>query len=478
MERSDVGLIGLGVMGSGLCLNIESKGYTVAAYNREPEMAHAFFEGRAAGKQIVPAVTLKDLSMKIKRPRKIILMVSAGQAVDQVIEELVPFLEKGDILIDGGNSHFEDTSRRQQFLFQQGIEYVGCGISGGEAGALHGPALMPGGDSRAWPQIKPLMNSIAARAEGGTPCCSWIGPQGSGHFVKMVHNGIEYGDIQLICEAYAILRDLLGMSPPEMAELFFSWDRGPLQSYLISITAQILTVRDPDGDGYLVDQILDEAGQKGTGKWAVHAALEAGVALPLIAESVFARFLSCERKHQTAPVRRPPIKWSGNHREQLIQQLEGALYAAKIISYAQGFQLMKRQSDLARWELKLGEIALSWRSGCIIRSAFLSHISEAYRRNPQLGNLMEDHYFFTCLLQQSTALREVLCAAIKAGVPVPAFSSALAYYDAFYCERLPANLLQAQRDYFGAHTVRRTDQPAGQSYHYDWAALAAREGER
>lgn len=472
MEYMDIGLIGLGVMGASICLNVESKGYSVMAYNRHAEVAHAFLKNRGENKKIQIAETLPDLVAGLQRPRKILLMIAAGDAVDQIINEICPLLESGDILIDGGNSNYADTTRRRQALSQVGLHYVGMGVSGGESGALYGPALMPGGDKAAWSEIRPWLQAIAAKAEDGRPCCTWIGPDGAGHYVKMVHNGIEYGDMQLICEVYDILRNVAAMKPPELAEAFANWEKGPLKSYLISITADIFTVMDPEGDGYLVDHILDRAGQKGTGKWTAIAALNADVPLTLITESVYARDLSASRcrnfyipacdKHNSVVV------------GELLPKVEQALYTAKILSYAQGFQLMQVQSRKEEWNLNLGEIALIWRNGCIIRSAFLERVDEAYEKDPLLDNLMNDDYFKECLKTGIPALREVICMAVKAGVPVPALSSALAYYDAYHARQLPVNLLQAQRDYFGAHRVQRIDRAENETFHYNWEKLTRR----
>ena len=472
MEYMDIGLVGLGVMGASICLNIESRGYSVLAYNRHAEAAHAFLKNRGGNKRIRIAETLPALVAGVRRPRKILLMIAAGDPVHQIINEICPLLEPGDILIDGGNSNYEDTTRRRRTLSRAGIHYVGMGVSGGESGALHGPALMPGGDEAAWSEIRPWLEAIAAKAEDGRPCCAWIGPDGAGHYVKMVHNGIEYGDMQLICEVYDILRNVAAMAPPELAETFVNWEKGPLKSYLISITADIFTAMDPEGDGYLVDHILDRAGQKGTGKWTAIAALDAGVPLTLITESVYARDLSASRSgREYAPVRdRKHCVAAG----ELLPQIERALYAAKILSYAQGFQLMQVQSRKAEWNLDLGEIALIWREGCIIRSAFLEKVKETYEKDPLLDNLMNGDYFRECLETGIPALREVVCVAVKAGVPVPALSSALAYYDAYHAVRLPVNLLQAQRDYFGAHRVQRIDKAETETFHYDWEELRQR----
>lgn len=472
MEYMDIGLIGLGVMGSSLCLNIESKGYSVLAYNRRTEVAREFLKSRGEGKRIQIADTLAALVAGLQPPRKVLLMVTAGTAVDQVIDAISPLMEPGDILIDGGNSNYEHTARRQRSLSRIGIRYVGLGVSGGEMGALYGPALMPGGNPAAWPEIKPILEAVAAKAKDGVPCCAWIGPEGAGHYVKMVHNGIEYGDMQLICEIYDILRKAAALTPPELAKVFAAWECGLLQSYLISITADIFTVIDPEGDGYLIDRIVDRAGQKGTGKWAAIAALNADVPLTLITESVFARDLSTNRfRKEHSPFRNEKQKTVD---QKLLSQAESALYAAKILSYAQGFQLLQVQSRQANWKLDLSEIACVWREGCIIRSAFLEKVSEVYTQNPMLDNLMYSDYFEAQLENAIPALREIICMAVAAGVPVPALSSALAYYDGNCSAHLPVNLLQAQRDYFGAHQVQRTDRADPETYHYDWEALKRR----
>ena len=475
MEEKEIGLIGLGVMGASLCLNLASKGYSVLAYNRNQEKARKFMDSRAVGLPIARASTLQELVKGVRRPRKILLMVSAGSPVDAVMQELLPMMEPGDILIDGGNSFYQDTERRGETAGKHGILYVGLGVSGGETGALYGPSLMPGGDKDAWEALRPVLTAIAAKAEDGNPCCAWIGPQGAGHYVKMVHNGIEYGDMQLICEVYALMRDVLGMTPLEMADAFCRWNEGPLKSYLISITAEILTVPDPDGQGFLVDKILDVAGQKGTGKWAAEAALSAGVPLALITESVFARDLSARKEQRVAA----SVHWSrpsyqAPAAQQVLPMLERALYTAKIISYAQGFEMMRQQSASSGWQLNLGQIALVWRAGCIICSGFLERVKDAYQRDPQLSNLMEDPYFQKCLTQDIPALREIVCMAARAGVCAPALSSALAYYDGFHTARLPTNLLQAQRDYFGAHTVQRIDRDPSAYFHYRWEELSAK----
>ena len=483
-ELSDIGLVGLGVMGQSLALNMESKGFRVSVYNYIPEVTERFMEERGGGKNFFAAYSYADLVASLKIPRKVFLMVTAGSAVDQVIGSLLPLLEKGDVIIDGGNSHFPDTARRAALVEEKGLLYVGTGVSGGEEGALKGPSMMPGGSASAWTLVKPIFQSISAKAPDGTPCCDWIGPDGSGHFVKMVHNGIEYGDIQLICECYQIMRDGLGMSNSEMQAVFADWNKGELDSYLISITADILGKKDADGK-YVLDYILDTAGQKGTGKWTVASALDAGVALPLIGEAVFARCLSAvkeERVEASRALKGPEMRFldsgcaSARNDNNVISTkrsawrdlLHDALLAAKIISYAQGFALMRAVAQEHGWALDYGRIAGLWRGGCIIRSVFLDKIKAAFDRNPALENLMLDPYFAGVLASAQESLRNVVAASAQSGIPVPALSSALSYYDGYRCERLGTNLLQAQRDYFGAHTYERTDRPRGEFYHTKW----------
>ena len=467
--KSDIGLIGIGVMGENLTLNIENKGFSVTVYDISKEKVEKFIAGRALGKKIQGADSLQEFVQFLTRPRRIMMMVQAGKAVDDVIESLLPFLDKGDIVIDGGNSHFPDTTRRTRYLESKGYYFIGAGVSGGEEGALKGPSIMPGGSDKAWPDVKPIFQAIAAKVDNNTPCCDWIGKDGAGHFVKMVHNGIEYGDMELICEAYFLMKVLLKMVPDEMSEIFNQWNKGDLESYLIKITSDILKFKDEDGKP-LVDKILDKAGQKGTGKWAVISALDSGVPLTLISEAVFARMLSAikdERKRSSKMLNGPMIKYSGK-KEDLINELGKALYAAKIISYAQGYQLMKSASEEFGWNLNYGSIALMWRGGCIIRSAFLGKIKEAFDLNSELTNLLLSPFFKEKINDSQNSFRNVVSEAAKNGIPVPAFASALAYYDSYRSETLPANLLQAQRDYFGAHQYERIDKPEGKYFHTNW----------
>lgn len=469
MKQADIGLIGLAVMGENLVMNMESKGFTVAVYNRTVEKVKAFVEGRAQGRNILGAGTLPELVASLKKPRKIMMMVKAGPAVDALIEALLPLLEPGDILIDGGNSHFPDTIRRAAYVEGKGLLYVGCGVSGGEEGALKGPSMMPGGSEAAWPHIKPIFQAVCAKVEDGSPCCEWVGENGAGHFVKMVHNGIEYGDMQLICEAYQLLKDVAGLSAQELHQAFKAWNGTELNSYLIEITGDILAYKDTDGQP-IVDKILDTAGQKGTGKWTGVAALDEGVPLTLIAEAVFARCLSAMKEERAAAARafpKAPRSFSGDTAA-FIEKVRQALYAAKIISYAQGYSLMAAAAKTYGWNLNYGGIALMWRGGCIIRSAFLGRIKEAYDQNPGLSNLLLDPYFKQAVSACAPAWREVAATAIQTGVPAPAMTSALSYFDGYTSERLPANLLQAQRDYFGAHTYERLDAPRGQFFHTNW----------
>jgi 6-phosphogluconate dehydrogenase len=469
-QGADIGLIGLAVMGENLVLNMESHGFTVAVFNRTTSKVDAFVGGRAKGKKIVGTHTVQELVDALKRPRKIMVMVKAGPPVDDVINELVPLLEPGDILIDGGNSAFEDSTRRTRDLKAKGLLFIGTGVSGGEEGALKGPSIMPGGNPDAWPHLKPIFQSIAAKVADGTPCCDWVGPEGAGHYVKMVHNGIEYGDMQLICEAYHVLRELLGMEPDAIHDVFARWNKGPLDSYLIEITRDILAYKDPETGRPMIDLILDAAGQKGTGKWTVISASNLGVPLTLIAEAVFARCLSAQKDERVAAskVLKGPAPPSGIDRPAMVDAIEHALYASKIISYAQGFALMDAMARESRWEINKGAVALMWRGGCIIRSAFLGKIKEAFDRDPGLANLLLDPYFRGEIDRCQAGWRRACGAAIAGGIPLPAMTSALAYYDGYRSERLPANLLQAQRDYFGAHTYERVDQPRGKFFHTNW----------
>lgn len=469
MPKADLGLIGLAVMGENLAINMESKGFTVAVYNRTVERVREFVEGRAEGRNIVGAFSLEELVGSLKRPRKVMLMVKAGRPVDALIDQLLPLLEEGDIIIDGGNSHFPDTIRRTKYVEEKGLLYVGTGVSGGEEGALHGPSLMPGGSSAAWPQIKPIFQAIAAKVEDGSPCADWVGADGAGHFVKMVHNGIEYGDMQLICEAYHLMKELLGLSADDMHAVFKEWNAGELSSYLIEITADILAYKDEDGSP-LVESILDTAGQKGTGKWTASTALDEGVPLTLIGEAVFSRCLSAlkEERVNAAQLLQGPKPHFTRDKQAFVEDIRRALYASKIVSYAQGYALMQAAAKTYNWNLNYGGIALLWRGGCIIRSAFLGEIKRAFDSNPKLTNLLLDPFFRSQVEACQESWRRVCATALANGIPVPAFASALTYYDGYRNPRLPANLLQAQRDYFGAHTYERIDRPRGEFFHTDW----------
>ena len=475
MATVDIGLIGLAVMGENLALNLASHGFTVAVWNRTAEKVDRFLSGRAKGKSILGCRSLQELCTSLKKPRKVFLMVKAGQAVDVLLEQLMDLLEPGDLVIDGGNSHFPDTMRRTALVESRGLLYVGCGVSGGEEGALNGPSMMPGGSPAAWELVKPIFQSICAKAEDGSPCCEWVGENGAGHFVKMVHNGIEYGDMQLICEAYQLMRDGLGMHSEEMQEVFARWNKTELNSYLIGITADILGYKDEKGET-TVEYILDRAGQKGTGKWTAIAALEEGVPLTLIAEAVFARCLSAQKEDRvraSALYPRETPTFTGD-KSAFIEKIRKALYASKIISYAQGFQLMRSAAGTYGWNLNYGGIALMWRGGCIIRSAFLGKIREAFDKDPALDNLLTDDYFRSVIRELLPAWREVAAWALTVGIPAPAFTSALSWFDGYTTARLPANLLQAQRDYFGAHTYERIDTPRGEFYHTDWTGHGGR----
>jgi 6-phosphogluconate dehydrogenase len=468
-KLSDIGLIGLAVMGENLVLNMESKGFRVTVYNRTTQKVDDFLAGRAKGKNIAGAHSIEELVKSLARPRKVMIMVKAGQAVDDMINTLIPHLEPGDIIIDGGNTHFPDTNRRTAYVESKGLLYIGTGVSGGEEGALLGPSIMPGGSKAAWPVVKPIFQAIAAKVDDGSPCCDWVGENGAGHFVKMVHNGIEYGDMQLICEAYQIMRDVLHMSADEMHEIFKVWNEGDLDSYLIEITRDILAFKDEDGKP-LVDKILDTAGQKGTGKWTAISALDHGIALTLIGEAVFSRCLSAvksERVEASKVLHGPKIEFKGD-RQSFINDLKDALYASKIVSYAQGYSLMSAAAKEFSWKLNYGGIALMWRGGCIIRSAFLGKIKEAFDNNPGITNLLLDPFFKGKVEKAQQGWRNIVATAVINGIPVPAISSALGYFDGYRCEKLPANLLQAQRDYFGAHTYERLDKPRGEFYHTNW----------
>ena len=468
MNKADIGLIGLAVMGENLVMNMESKGFTVAVFNRTTQRVTDFIKGRAKGKNIIGTYSLEELVSTLAVPRKVMLMVKAGQPVDDFIDALLPLLGKGDIIIDGGNSHFPDTARRTKYLESKGLYYIGTGVSGGEEGALKGPSIMPGGSPAAWPYVKPILQGIAAQVDG-QPCCDWVGEDGAGHFVKMVHNGIEYGDMQLICEAYLLMRDLLHMSADDMAEVFSSWNEGELDSYLIEITADILKTKDEDGLP-LVDKILDTAGQKGTGKWTATAALDQGVPLTLIGEAVFARYLSADKDGRVNAARKlkgQSVQFTGD-KAQFIESIRRALYAAKIISYTQGYLLMASAAKEYGWNLNFGGIALMWRGGCIIRSVFLGKITDAFKKEPKLENLLFAPYFGQAVEEALPGWRSVCAEALRQGIPLPAMTSALSYYDGLRLERGSANLLQAQRDYFGAHTYERVDQKRGEFFHTNW----------
>ena len=469
MKKADIGMIGLAVMGENLVLNMASKGFSVAGYDIDGARVEAFREGRAKGKEIRLFRDLPAFVADLDRPRKVMMMIRAGDPVDSVINQLLPLLEAGDVIIDGGNSHFPDTTRRTRLVESHGLLYVGTGVSGGEEGALNGPSMMPGGSKAAWPLVKPIFQAISAEVEDGSKCCEWIGEDGAGHFVKMVHNGIEYGDIQLIGEAYQLLRDGLGMDADALSAVFRRWNATELDSYLIQITGDILAKKDADGSP-LVDKILDVAGQKGTGKWTVQAALDEGVPLTLIGEAVFSRCLSAMKEERLRassvyPKAQPVFKGS---KKAFVENVRKALYAAKIVSYAQGYTLMRSAAKTYGWNLNYGGIALMWRGGCIIRSVFLGKIKEAYERNPNLENLLLDPYFQGVVGTLVDSWRNVVAQACLNGIPVPALSSALAWFDGYTTASLPANLLQAQRDYFGAHTYERTDAPRGQFFHTNW----------
>ncbi|MBN2416935.1 decarboxylating NADP(+)-dependent phosphogluconate dehydrogenase [bacterium] len=469
MEKCDIGLIGLAVMGENLVLNMERNGFSAAVYNRTASRVDNFIGGRAGGKRIRGCYSIEELVSCLIRPRKVMMLVKAGRPVDDFIEMLIPHLEPGDIIIDGGNSHFPDTIRRTAYVEAKGLLYIGTGVSGGEEGALNGPSIMPGGSEKAWPEVKPIFQAIAAKVEDGTPCCEWVGAGGAGHFVKMVHNGIEYGDMQMITETYQLMKYGLALDNEAMHRVFARWNEGVLDSYLIEITRDILGYRDEKGR-YVLDLILDTAGQKGTGKWTAMEALNQGQPLTLIGEAVFARCLSALKEERTAASRElpgPAARFEGSA-DELVQDLEQALYAAKIISYAQGYQLMRAAAADYGWKLNYGGIALMWRGGCIIRSVFLGKIKEAFERNPALVNLLLDPFFKEEVKKAVPAWRRVVTAAVQLGIPVPAISAALAYYDGYRSERLPANLLQAQRDYFGAHTYERVDKPRGEFFHTNW----------
>jgi 6-phosphogluconate dehydrogenase len=467
--KADIGLIGLAVMGENLVLNMERNGYTVAVYNRTVEKVDRFINGRGKDKKFIGARSIEEFIASLERPRKVMMLVKAGKPVDDFIEMLLPHLEEGDIIIDGGNSHFPDSIRRTKYVESKGLLFIGTGVSGGEEGALLGPSIMPGGSVKAWPHVKEIFQAISAKVEDGTPCCDWVGADGAGHFVKMVHNGIEYGDMQLISEAYNLMKNLLGMTADEMHEVFREWNEGELDSYLIEITRDILGFRDEEGDP-LLEKILDTAGQKGTGKWTGIEALDLGIPLTLIGESVFARCLSAlkEERVEASKVLSGPVPSYGGDRAAFIADIKSALYASKIVSYAQGYTLMREAANEYGWELNYGGIALLWRGGCIIRSVFLGKIKEAFDQNPGLPNLLLDPFFKEKVEAAQEGWRKVVATALVNGIPVPAFTTALNYFDGYRAERLPANMLQAQRDYFGAHTYERVDKPRGEFFHTNW----------
>jgi 6-phosphogluconate dehydrogenase len=467
--KADIGLIGLAVMGQNLVLNMDDHGFTVAVYNRTTSKVDEFIKGNASGTNVIGTYSIEELVSALKRPRRLMLMIKAGKPVDATIESLIPHLEEGDILIDGGNSNYEDSIRRTTYLESKGFRFIGTGVSGGEEGARFGPSIMPGGSKDAWPFVKDIFQSIAAKVEDGTPCCDWVGSDGAGHFVKMVHNGIEYGDMQLISEAYHLLKSVLDLSHAEMHTVFSDWNSGVLDSYLIEITGEIMAVLDDDGSP-LLGKILDAAGQKGTGRWTAINALDLGIPLTLIGEAVLARSLSAlkDERVQAAKVLTGPEPHFEGDKTVFIDDIRQALYAAKIISYTQGYMLMRTAAQEYNWDLNYGSIALMWREGCIIRSVFLGKIEEAYDKNQGLTNLLLDPYFKNEVESAQAAWRRVVAKAVENGIPIPAMSSALAFYDGYRSERLPANLIQAQRDYFGAHTYERVDRPRGEFFHTNW----------
>jgi 6-phosphogluconate dehydrogenase len=472
----DIGLIGLAVMGQNLVLNMNDHGYKVCVFNRTTSKVDEFLAEEAKGTQVEGSHSVEELCSKLKTPRRVMIMVKAGDVVDKTIDSLLPYLEKGDIIIDGGNSLFTDSNRRTADLAAKGFHYIGTGVSGGEEGARFGPSIMPGGDPAAWPAVKPIFQAIAAKVEDGTPCCDWVGEGGAGHYVKMVHNGIEYGDMQLICEAYQLLKDGLGLTADDFEKVFTEWNKGDLDSFLIEISAIIFGKKDDDGQP-MVDKILDTAGQKGTGKWTAISALDMGMPVTLIGESVFARCLSAikdERVRASKLLEGPKAgKWTGDKAE-FIENVRRALFCSKLISYAQGYMLLREAAKENKWHLNMGGIALMWRGGCIIRSQFLGKIKEAYDKNPQLENLLMDEFFYGVLNNYQASWRKALISAIELGVPTPAFATALAFYDGYRTERLPANLLQAQRDFFGAHTYERVDKPRGEFFHTNWTGRGGR----
>ena len=472
----DIGLIGLAVMGQNLVLNMNDHGFKVAVFNRTVSKVDDFLANEAKGTQVVGAHSVEELTALLKRPRRVMLMVKAGASVDQTIEHVLPHLEAGDIVIDGGNSLFTDSNRRTRDLAAKGILFIGTGVSGGEEGARFGPSIMPGGNPAAWPHVKPIFQAIAAKVEDGTPCCDWVGEDGAGHYVKMVHNGIEYGDMQLICEAYDLLQRGLGLTPDELHEVFAEWNKGELDSYLIEISSHIFAKKDDDGQP-LVNKILDRAGQKGTGKWTVFSSLDLGQPVTLIGESVFARCLSALKEERVAAARiltGPAAKAVASDRAAFIEEVRRALYCSKIVSYAQGYMLLRAAAKENGWNLNMGGIALMWRGGCIIRSRFLGKIKEAFDKNPGIENLLLDSFFSAALNNYQASWRKALVHAVELGVPTPAFATALAFFDGYRTARLPANLLQAQRDYFGAHTYERIDKPRGEYFHTNWTGHGGR----
>ncbi len=471
MEKADIGLIGLAVMGQNLALNINDHGFRLSVFNRTSSKVDDFINGAAKGTQIIGSHSIEEFVNSLTSPRRILLMVKAGEVVDHFIELLLPHLDPGDIIMDGGNSLYTDTTRRVRAMEEKGIIYLGTGISGGEEGARNGPSIMPGGNKNGWPQVKPILQSISAKVDG-QPCCEWIGEEGAGHYVKMVHNGIEYGDMQLICEAYQLLREGLSLSVDQIADIFTQWNDGKLNSYLIEITSHILRVKDTDGEP-LVDKILDTAGQKGTGKWTAINSLELGIPLTLIGEAVFARFLSAlksERVKAAKVLAGPDIKldYTEQEKAEYIDAVKDALYASKIISYTQGYMLMREAAKTYQWNLNYGGIALMWRGGCIIRSRFLDSIKQAYSHNPELESLLLDDFFQQAIASAQSGWRKTVSRAVESGIPVPGFAAALTFYDGYRMASVPANLLQAQRDYFGAHTFERVDQPRGEFFHHEW----------
>jgi 6-phosphogluconate dehydrogenase len=475
-ESCDIGLIGLAVMGQNLVLNMNDHGYKVAVFNRTVSKVDEFINEEAKGTEVVGAHSIEEMCGLLKSPRRVMIMVKAGDVVDKTIEQILPYLDEGDIIIDGGNSLFTDSNRRTKDLAEKGILFIGTGVSGGEEGARFGPSIMPGGNAAAWPHVKEIFQAISAKVEDGTPCCDWVGEDGAGHYVKMVHNGIEYGDIQLICEAYQLLKDGLGLSADEFAEVFKEWNKGELDSYLIEISATIFAKKDEDGTP-IVDKILDTAGQKGTGKWTAISALDLGMPVTLIGESVFARCLSAlkdDRVKASKVLQGPAEKVAVGDRAEFIELVRRALYCSKMVSYAQGYMLLRAAEKEFGWKLNMGGIALMWRGGCIIRSIFLSDIKAAFDKNPNLENLLLDQFFSSALNKYQSSWRKALIKAIELGVPTPAFSTALAFYDGFRTARLPANLLQAQRDFFGAHTYERTDKPRGEFFHTNWTGHGGR----